>query len=58
MGAVSVKKSEMAATIEALRKENRELKEQIIMYKRSFEVGDDIYLPIRYPSRMHRNLVL
>ena len=36
-----MKKSEMAATIEALRKENKELKEQIVMYKRSFEVGDD-----------------
>ena len=36
-----MKKSELEATIEALRKENRELKEQIIMYKRSFEVGDD-----------------
>ena len=38
---VSVKKSEMATTIEALRKENEALKKQIVMYKRSFEVGDD-----------------
>lgn len=36
-----MKKSEMAATIEALMQENQELKEQIVMYKRSIEIGDD-----------------
>lgn len=40
-GAIYLKKSEMAATIERLLAENKKLKEQIIMYKRSFEVGDD-----------------
>jgi len=37
----SMKKSEMAATIDRLMQENKELKEKIIMYQRSFEVGDD-----------------
>lgn len=36
-----MKKSDLEVTIEALRKENKELKEQIVMYKRSFEVCDD-----------------
>lgn len=36
-----MKKSELEATIEALMQENQELKEQIVMLKRSFEVGDD-----------------
>ena len=40
-GADEVKKSEMAATIDRLRQENKEIKEKIIMYQRSFEVGDD-----------------
>jgi hypothetical protein len=31
----------MAATIDRLMQENKELKEKIIMYRRSFEVGDD-----------------
>lgn len=31
----------MKNDIAYLQKENKELKEQIIMYKRSFEVGDD-----------------
>ena len=40
-GADEVKKSEMTATIDRLMQENKELKEKIIMYRRSFEVGDD-----------------
>jgi len=36
-----MKKSELEATIEALTKENQELREQIVKLKRSFEVGDD-----------------
>lgn len=36
-----MKKSEMAATIDRLMQENKELKEKIVMYQRSFEVGDD-----------------
>ena len=40
-GDTSMKKSELEATIEALTKENQELREQIVKLKRSFEVGDD-----------------
>lgn len=36
-----MKKSEMQATIDLLTQENKQLKEQIVLYKRSFEVGDD-----------------
>jgi len=36
-----MKKSELEATIEVLTKENKQLKEQIVMYKRSIEIGDD-----------------
>lgn len=36
-----MKKSEMAITIERLMRENKELKEQLIKYKRSECIGDD-----------------
>lgn len=36
-----MKKSELEATLAAYKQENEELKEQLIKYKRSFEVGDD-----------------
>lgn len=36
-----LKKAEMVATIDRLMVENKQLKEQIVLYKRSFEVGDD-----------------
>ena len=36
-----MKRAELEATIDRLMQENKELKEKIIMYRRSFEVGDD-----------------
>ena len=36
-----MKRAELEATIDRLMQENKELKEKIIMYQRSFEVGDD-----------------
>jgi len=36
-----LKKSEMAITIDRLIAENKELKEKVIAYKRSIEIGDD-----------------
>lgn len=36
-----MKKSELEATIKSLQKENAELREQLILYKRSECIGDD-----------------